>query len=90
VCGKRKGDMGSSGCDRGQRSVVDIVTMHNDGVPKGEYDGIEYGGSERSLPAHYLGLVGGPTPSEQLHATALCTKELRCGLGRLKPLRVGS
>jgi hypothetical protein len=27
--------MGSSGCDLAQRSVVDVVTKYNDGVPKG-------------------------------------------------------
>ena len=27
--------MGSCGCDPGQRSVVDVVTKYNDGVPKG-------------------------------------------------------
>jgi len=27
--------MGSCGCDAGQRSVVDVVTKYNDGVPKG-------------------------------------------------------
>ena len=34
-CRKGKGDMGSCGCDPGQRSVVDVVTKYNDGVPKG-------------------------------------------------------
>jgi hypothetical protein len=80
--------MTEAGLADGRRDAVDVLALLGIDVRQGY---IHWGQHECCPgPAEGIGEKCLVLEISDPYLTALCSKELRCGLGLLKPLRVGS